>query len=769
MLVEIQALVAPSTPTARRAAPWSAGTAAGSPWCWPCWRRAAALDRRARHLSQCRRRLAHRRAGGRSRRRGGADLRADAEPVPAGHRGLRRDRPVGRCAPGAAGRARLKEAAKLGFTARRGAGAARRRKAPRHRRCSSRSASVDAIWASWSGASSADAAPAAATGGWHGRLEPVVDLGRHRRRRSCLRPIRLRARLRARGAVDRRLGRRGLRRALSPALCCALSRGAASPSGLVADASPASRIVPGRCIVLPLVSHMLRAARQAQLGFRPLDRTARAALRLGARRASLGIAYLVFTGARVDLQRSRTGWRGAHLAAVRSRSRRASCWHCVPRARNRCRALPKRCAAGQRMRPRRRCASPDRRADCGATRAGQRISPGPSPTPKPRCDSRSMAESGYGAQASRTRARQTSRRATGSNGAAADDRPSSKREPPSTTTSCTRNAACSAFSAMPKRRRWRARACTRCSIAARKRPASSPIDGEQFHAHRGMGHVGDNFSSKERDRPSSRAIPPSAMCAMPRPARRRCATSSRCSPISSSAASPSATTATSPMPIPAPRAGAARHASSNRPRDTEVIVHLDRDAACKRSVEERLIDALRQVEGAYSLVALTPRKADRRARSAGRAAAGAGQARRRLDPRVGDLRARHHRRRFRARRRAGRDGRHRATGRHRSATPFEHAAAALLHLRIHLFRAARQRGRRPQRLRGAQAHRRRAGAREPRSPPTSSSRCRIPACRRRSAMPRRPGCPSSSASSATIMSAAPSSSRPTTSAIWASS
>ena len=30
-------------PTARRAAPWSAGTPGAWPWCWRCWRRAAAL------------------------------------------------------------------------------------------------------------------------------------------------------------------------------------------------------------------------------------------------------------------------------------------------------------------------------------------------------------------------------------------------------------------------------------------------------------------------------------------------------------------------------------------------------------------------------------------------------------------------------------------------------------------------------------------------------------------------------------------------------
>ncbi len=41
LLVEIQALVSPSS-SPRRAAPWSAGIPTASPWCWPCWKPAAA-------------------------------------------------------------------------------------------------------------------------------------------------------------------------------------------------------------------------------------------------------------------------------------------------------------------------------------------------------------------------------------------------------------------------------------------------------------------------------------------------------------------------------------------------------------------------------------------------------------------------------------------------------------------------------------------------------------------------------------------------------
>ena len=64
----------------------------------------------------------------------------------------------------------------------------------------------------------------------------------------------------------------------------------------------------------------------------------------------------------------------------------------------------------------------------------------------------------------------------------------------------------------------------------------------------------------------------------------------------------------------------------------------------------------------------------------------------------------------------------------------------------------------------AQGDRRRARPRGRRWRPTSSCRCRIPACRRRSASRRRPASPSRWGSSATTMSAGPSSSRPNRSA-----
>ena len=100
MLVEIQALVAPSSlrhaaarrrGLGRQPARHGAGGARGA------LRRRV---RRARHLSQCRRRLAHRRAGGRPRRRRGAGLGAQFRAGAGRHGRVRRDRPLGRGAAG---------------------------------------------------------------------------------------------------------------------------------------------------------------------------------------------------------------------------------------------------------------------------------------------------------------------------------------------------------------------------------------------------------------------------------------------------------------------------------------------------------------------------------------------------------------------------------------------------------------------------------------------------------------------------------------------
>ena len=84
--------------------------------------------------------------------------------------------------------------------------------------------------------------------------------------------------------------------------------------------------------------------------------------------------------------------------------------------------------------------------------------------------------------------------------------------------------------------------------------------------------------------------------------------------------------------------------------DTEVILHLVARSRRNRFID-RFIDGLRQLEGAYAFVGADQQEADRRARPARHPPAGARRTRRLSDPRVGDLRARHHRREIRARRR----------------------------------------------------------------------------------------------------------------------
>ena len=81
-------------------------------------------------------------------------------------------------------------------------------------------------------------------------------------------------------------------------------------------------------------------------------------------------------------------------------------------------------------------------------------------------------------------------------------------------------------------------------------------------------------------------------------------------------------------------------------------------------------------------------EADRRPRSARHPAAGDRHARRPPDPRLGDLRARHHRRQIRARRRERRGRGVRRRG-HALAQAVPADGAAAVHLRVHLFRAAR--------------------------------------------------------------------------------
>jgi amidophosphoribosyltransferase len=163
--------------------------------------------------------------------------------------------------------------------------------------------------------------------------------------------------------------------------------------------------------------------------------------------------------------------------------------------------------------------------------------------------------------------------------------------------------------------------------------------------------------------------------------------------------------------------------------DTEVIVHL---VATSRagSVVDRLIGALRQIEGAYSLVGLTDT-----------CVVGV------RDPQgvrplvLGRI-----------------DGSH--------IVASETCALDIMSTSTSRAPIPSSRGRASTRPASASAPNCRAKAT---CRPTWSSRCPIPACRRPSAMPSAPACPSSWASSATTTSAGPSSNRPSRSATWASS
>jgi amidophosphoribosyltransferase len=141
--------------------------------------------------------------------------------------------------------------------------------------------------------------------------------------------------------------------------------------------------------------------------------------------------------------------------------------------------------------------------------------------------------------------------------------------------------------------------------------------------------------------------------------------------------------------------------------DTEVIIHLVATSSY-RTLLDRFIDALKQVEGAYSLVCLTSEgmlacrdPLGIRPLVMGRLGdayifasrdGGTGRGRCDLYP---------HRRAGRARRRF-RQG-------HTHAPPVRAGAAAAVHIRTCLFRAARQHRRRLVRLRSEEAHRSRVG------------------------------------------------------------
>jgi amidophosphoribosyltransferase len=128
-------------------------------------------------------------------------------------------------------------------------------------------------------------------------------------------------------------------------------------------------------------------------------------------------------------------------------------------------------------------------------------------------------------------------------------------------------------------------------------------DGEQFHAHRGLGHVGENFSSKEviARLPGKAAIGHVRYATTGEVALRNVQPLFADFEFGGLAICHNGNLTNSwHLRRQLVRRGSLFQSTS----DTEVIVHLIA-TSLKGSVEDRVIEALRQVEGAYSLVALT--------------------------------------------------------------------------------------------------------------------------------------------------------------------
>src|SRR5437763_14128906 len=128
-------------------------------------------------------------------------------------------------------------------------------------------------------------------------------------------------------------------------------------------------------------------------------------------------------------------------------------------------------------------------------------------------------------------------------------------------------------------------------------------DGEQFNAHRGPGLVGDNFSSKEViDRlPGSAAIGHVRYATTGEVAQRNIQPLFADFEFGGLAICHNGNLTNSyHLRRQLVRRGSLFQSTS----DTEVIIHLIA-TSLKSTVEERVIDALRQIEGAYSLGALS--------------------------------------------------------------------------------------------------------------------------------------------------------------------
>ena len=247
-----------------------------------------------------------------------------------------------------------------------------------------------------------------------------------------------------------------------------------------------------------------------------------------------------------------------------------------------------------------------------------------------------------------------------------------------------------------RRTSWRL-ACTRCSTAGKRRAASSattPNTG--FNSARRFGYVRDNFTK------------PDVMDTLP-------GTLAIGHVRYSTAGSKGATAIRDVQPFfgefsmggcaiahngNLTNAAALRRELIERgsifqsSSDSECIIHL-MARSIQKTLAERIKDALRRVEGAFSVVAMTRTKLIGVRDPLG--------VRPLVLGRIGDdgwalssetCGARHHRRRFRPRDRTRRDGgdRGRQGGKH---PPLRAREVALLHLRARLFQPPRQHHRRP--------------------------------------------------------------------------
>ncbi len=253
-------------------------------------------------------------------------------------------------------------------------------------------------------------------------------------------------------------------------------------------------------------------------------------------------------------------------------------------------------------------------------------------------------------------------------------------------------------------------------------------DGRQFHSHRGLGQVGDNFSSKDVIE---------RLKGMAAIGHNRYATTGEVvlrnvQPLFGdfefgglAICHNGNLTNSYQLRSQLVRRGSLFQSTS----DTEVIIHLIA-TSLRRSVVERVVDALRQVEGAYSLVAMSKDGIIGVRDPLGVRPAGARQARHRLGAGVRDRGARHHQCRVRARRRAGARSSSSTRRASRASGPSapRHRASASSNIFTSPGRTAWSRARTSMMCASASAANWRERAW---SMPTRSSPFPIPACRRR--------------------------------------